>query len=351
MSAAPPWRDAMPLAVLGTGMALPGEPVVTADLLELCEAKLGRAVRRRGEAIARKLGIATRHLCRPMCAPVECPRAGQRNPELAAKAVRAALRDAGVPVGDLGYLIGHTATPARPLPPNTAEVARLLGYGGPFAELRQACTGFVNALILAQGLLRAGDRPVAIVGSETGSVFFDLQRAAEDMGQLVNLLQMGDGAAAIVLGRADGGAPSIANVFHGRIGHAGPAGLCMAAGGSDRPEGDGGVLEFTHDFAAVRRAGGELLRQCANAAAEVGAMPAARILPHQANGRMATLVAPALGLAPSQVVVHADRVGNTGSAAIWLALAEQRRLAGDDIAVLGMEATGFMFGGFRYRHG
>ena len=338
------------MAALGMGTALPGKPVPTADLLELCEARLGRAVRQRGEAITRKLGIRTRYLCRAMREPRERPRPGQRNPELAAQALGAALKVAGIAVGDLGYLIGHTATPARPLPPNIAEVAQLIGYDGPFAELRQACTGFVNALVLAQGLLRAQDRPVAIVGSETGSVFFDLDRAGEDMGQLVNLLQMGDGAAAVVLGRPARGAPSIASVFHGRLGDAPPAGLAMAAGGSDRPAAEG-VLEFAHDFGAVRRGGGALLQHCVQAAREAGAMPAGRVLPHQASGRMAALVAPALGIEPGQVVVHADRVGNTGSAAIWLALAAQELNPGDSIAVLGMEATGYMFGGCRVSHG
>ena len=79
-------------------------------------------------------------------------------------------------------------------------MASLLGYRGPVAEFRQACTGFVNATLFAAGLCAAGDgRPIAVVGSETGSVFFDPMRAAEDSAQLVNFVQMGDGAGAIIL--------------------------------------------------------------------------------------------------------------------------------------------------------
>ena len=74
-----------------------------------------------------------------------------------------------------------------------------MAFRGPYLELRQACTGFANALAIAQGLASACDGAVAIVGSETGSVHFDPLRAAEDSGQLVNFLQMGDGAAAVVL--------------------------------------------------------------------------------------------------------------------------------------------------------
>jgi len=193
------WQDRTPLLVLGTGAALPGEPISTEELLTAVDRRFGLSLRRPGLAIARKLGIRTRHLCRDMARRLETPRKGHRNPELAAAAVRGAISDAGLVAQDLSYLIGHTATPARLMPPNIGQVAELLDYGGPFVEFRQACTGFANALVFAQGLLRAGAGPVAIVGSETGSVFFDPHRAAKDAGQLVNLVQMGDGAAAIIL--------------------------------------------------------------------------------------------------------------------------------------------------------
>ena len=49
-----------------------------------------------------------------------------------------------------------------------------MDFHGPHMELRQACTGFANALVIAQGLLATpGCGPVAIVGSETGSVHLD----------------------------------------------------------------------------------------------------------------------------------------------------------------------------------
>src|SRR5260370_17415083 len=90
------------------------------------------------------------------------------------------------------------------MPPNIALVADRVGFTGPYMELRQACTGFANALVIAQGLTSVtGVKAVAIIGSETGSVYFDPQRAGEDVSQLVNLVMMGDGAAAIVVGPDD----------------------------------------------------------------------------------------------------------------------------------------------------
>ncbi|HET9470191.1 MAG TPA: 3-oxoacyl-[acyl-carrier-protein] synthase III C-terminal domain-containing protein, partial [Usitatibacter sp.] len=294
--------------------------------------------------------------CRDFETRHERPRPAESNPDLAAAALREALEEAQLGVGDLTYLIGHTATPARLVPPNIALVADRVGFTGPYLELRQACTGFANALVIAQGLLSVpGTGAVAIIGSETGSVYFDPQRAGEDKGQLVNLVQMGDGAAAIILG-ADDSCPGarIGDNFFGQIGLGRTSGFTLAAGGSDAPFIENGVLEFDHDFAAVRLGGPALFDHGAAIAHELGTGidRVDRVIPHQANGHLAELLGPYLGIEPRRVFVNADRVGNTGSAAIWLALAELRRslAPGASVVALGAEATKYMFGGFRYLH-
>jgi 3-oxoacyl-[acyl-carrier-protein] synthase III len=132
------------------GTALPGPPVSTTELLTRVEKRFGVAVSRHGCRLARRLGIASRHICRDFAARREAPRQGHSNPDLAAAALRAALHEAHLEVGDLTYLIGHTTSPARLVPPNIALVADRLGFTGPYMELRQACTGFEK---------RAGDRP------------------------------------------------------------------------------------------------------------------------------------------------------------------------------------------------
>jgi 3-oxoacyl-[acyl-carrier-protein] synthase-3 len=344
----------MPLLVLGTDAALPGEAIATEELLTAVDRRFGLSLRRRGVAIAHKLGIRTRHLCRDMAVRLEAPRKGHRNPELAAAALRGALLEAGLVARDLSYLIGHTATPARLMPPNIGQVAELLDFDGPFVEFRQACAGFANALVFAHGLLRAGAGPVAIVGSETGSVFFDPLRAADDAGQLVNLVQMGDGAAAIILARDnDRRGARLSHVFYGQMGRRRTPGLTVADGGSDSPCCSVGFPEFRHDFVTIRHSGLELVLHCAAAAERIASHSPDYILPHQANGRMDTILAPPLGVAPERIVVTADRLGNTGSAAIWLALARLRPALkpGQTVLALGAEATDFMFGGFRYHHG
>ncbi len=349
------WRDPGALAVLGLHGALPGEPLPTEALLERLAERFAVDLRRTGRPIARRLGVVTRHVCRDFLERRERPRPGHRNCELAAEALQGALREAGLAANDLAYLIGHTASPSSLLPPNIALVAERLGYDGPFVELRQACTGFANALVIARGLVAGGGGPVAIVGSETGSVYFDPVRAAQDHGQLVNLLQMGDGAAAIVVGAADRvrerPLATLSQVYFGQLGRDRPAGLRLTHGGSDSPHGDG-PIEFEHDFAAVQRHGPELFERGLQTARSLGVDIAAVdfVVPHQANGRMAELLAARLPVAADRVFVNAQRIGNTGSAAIWLALAElrQRMQAGSSALVLGAEATKHMFGGFVY---
>ncbi len=358
-TATPPrvWHDPRQLRVLGMGSALPGPPIPTDELLGRIARRFGAPVTRRGRRFADKLGIETRHVCRDFESRREAPRPGHTNPDLAAQALLAALAEAGLRVDDLAYVIGHTTSPACLVPPNTALVAERLGYTGPYLELRQACTGFANALVVAQGLLAApAAGPVAIVGSETGSVYFDPCRAGEDVAQLVNLVQMGDGAAAIVLAPdAPGSGARLSDVYFGHIGADRTPGFRLAAGGSDAPFADSAVLEFEHDFAAVRTSGPELFAQGAAAARHIGtpAEDADHVIPHQANGRLAELLGPFLGIDPERVFVHANRVGNVGSAAIWLALADLRGRAqpGERVLALGAEATKFMLGGFSYIHG
>jgi 3-oxoacyl-[acyl-carrier-protein] synthase III len=350
------WHDPRKLKVLGMGTALPGPPVTTAQLLKMVEDRFGVAVSRRGTALASRLKIATRHLCRDFEARREAPRPGNSNPDLAAIALQMALEEAQLGVGDLAYLIGHTTSPACLIPPNIALVADRVGYPGPYMELRQACTGFANALVIAQGLLSApGVKAVAIIGSETGSVYFDPQRAGEDVSQLVNLVMMGDGAAAIIIGPDDSGPRArISNNFFGQIGLGRRPGFALADGGSDRAFVERGSLDFEHDFAAVRNSGPELFYRGAEAARVFG-IPVEivdHVIPHQANGRMAELLAPFLGIEQSRVFVNAEHLGNTGSAAIWLALAELRSHLepGRRVLALGAEATKYMFGGFLYVH-
>lgn len=346
------------LQVLGTGAALPGSALTTDEVLT----RVGPFLSRRQVSLARRLGqrlgIGTRHLSRSLEAPIECTRPEDAAPRLAARALKAALTAAGATVGDLTFLIGHTATPHTLLPSNTAWTADELGFSGPHVELRQACTGFAAALVLAEGLLAGPAPSVGIVGSETGSVYFDPSRATDDPGQLVNLVQMGDGAGAVVLGPLlDRRGSRIELAFFGNQGLGRPPGLALCGGGSGAPFLAGGLPQFAHRFDDIRAHGLELLR-ASLAAAEAAGIDRAAIdwfMPHPANGRLPELCEEHLGLPARRVVCGARELGNLGSAAIWVGLDRLRRsgqLRPDQrVLVLGAEATKYLYGGFVYVHG
>lgn len=356
------WHGRNDMALLGLGHALPGQPISTDDLLAQVDDVFNLNLAHRGRIYAQKMNIQTRHLSRALTHRHEQPKAGCSNPELVTKAITAALNDAGLKIEEVGYVIGHTATPAMLVPSNISLAAEKLGYNGPHMELRQACTGFANALVIAEGLLAApGAKPVVIVGSETGSVYFDPLRVQGDPGQLVNMVQMGDAAAAVVLGPVPPSGTGVAakgvisKIYHGQLGGARVPGFCLPIGGSSRTVAAGKAPEFEHSFAEVRKSGPELFLAGLSVSATAGTdhQDMDYILPHQANGLMDTLLEETLGVPRSKTLVNGHKVGNTGSAAIWLALSQsiERFCSGQSVLVLGAEATKYMFGGFVYKHG
>lgn len=346
------------LQVLGTGERFPSLMLNSDELVGRFRDNLGFESAPLAKRIAKTMGIEERRLVRDLTEPREKPRDNESNPDLAAGAVHQALEDAQVEAQALQYLIGHTASPHTFIPPNISWVADRLGYGGPYGEFRQACTGFANALVMSNGLLSvSGEAPVAIVGSETGSVFCDLGNLDADRGQFVNAVQMGDGSAAVILKRANGDDTSrIELVFFGQLKTGAVPGFSMSEGASGAPALERRTLHFDHDFNSVRSEGPELFAQGLSTLKQldidINAMD--WIIPHQANGRIDQVMEEALGIPREKVIVDANVTGNLGSAAIWVSFhrlrTSDRIKRGDRVLVLGAEATKYMFGGFIYRH-
>jgi 3-oxoacyl-[acyl-carrier-protein] synthase III len=343
------------LGLLGSGIALPGSAISTQQLCEKIQAQFGINTARMGQRLNARLGVEQRHICRDFATAQEPPRAGHRNPELAAQALQQALQEARLHVSEIDYLITHTATPVTLVPPNSAQVVKLLGYEGAHVELRQACTGFANALQLAVGLLMRDDiKHVAIVGSETGSVYFDPTQLAHDTGQWVNFLQMGDGAGAVVLGKDEPKSGlTIQAPYFAQLNGTYPPGLTLRAGGSDQAYlSQAGHLLFEHDFESVAENGLALLQAGRDALAtkDILIEQCIKIVPHQANGVMSAWLAAQWHMNEAQLYGNGHRVGNLGSASIWVALHHLRQdvilHSGERVAFLGAEATQHTYGGF-----
>jgi 3-oxoacyl-[acyl-carrier-protein] synthase-3 len=313
-------------------------------------------VARKARLVARQLGIRQRHLARPLQRDLEPPEPDA--PALCIEALQQAAHEAHCAPADLDYLIGHTTTPHTLVPPNIAWVAERLQLANPYMELRQACTGFANALQIAAPMLGGGSaEAIAIVGSEVGSAFFRPDADFIDEEQLVNAVQMGDGAGAVILAAAGSRQRHrISDMYMGHIGSDRAPGFYLDGGGSGSVHCDRGIPRFRHNRRAVREQGGDLYLAGLQAIASrgYGIEDFAYLLPHQANGHLASLLAQHLGIDAERIVVDADRLGNLGSAAIWVSLDRLRRSGrlspGDKVLVLGAEATKYLYGGFVYQH-
>lgn len=346
------------LKLLGSGIALPGAPVCNDTLIAALDARCNRGAGRRARIIAHRLGITKRHVSRNLNAALSGTTQNNQAPQLCGVALLRALDEAGISLRSVSYLIGHTSTPHTLLPPNIAWVADELEYTGPYMELRQACTGFANGLQIASAMVSANRYDaLAIVGSETGSPYFNISDDFLDNEQLVNYMQMGDGAGAVVLGQDDGSPRhKISEIFTGQIGVGKDPGICIEGGGSADPRTVHGLPVFQHRAENVKKFGRELFIRGVEAITARGYRldEFDWILPHQANGRLAKQFSDHFKVAVEKIFVTADRLGNLGSAAIWVALDQLRRSElierGHRVLVLGAEATKYLYGGFIYQH-
>ena len=346
------------LKLLGTGRSLPGPAISNESLFEALERACNPRAVRRARSIAYRLGITHRHVSRDLHVPLSGTRIMMQSPQLCHAALSGAMLEAGIGIDSVEYLIGHTSSPHTLLPPNIAWVADELHYTGPYLELRQACTGFANGLQIASAMAAANVlQRIAIVGSETGSPYCDISDAFLSAEQLVNYVQMGDGAGAVIVGPDDGSEDQIlSNIFVGQIGLGREPGFFIEGGGSSQPQCSMQVPVFRHHVQAVREHGGELFVRGVEAMMQRGhsLREFDWIVPHQANGHLAHLFSQYFDVPEEKIYVTADKLGNLGSAAIWVSLDMLRRSGdlkkGQRVLILGAEASKFLYGGFVYQH-
>ncbi len=338
------------------GNAFPGEHISNDVLLEHLEELCDRKTARQARIIARRLGIEGRYVSRRLDSALSVPQ--ETAPVLSARAIRQALSSCPADT-ELGYLISHTASPHTLLPSSAAWIAEELALQAPYMELRQACTGFASALQIAVPMLHHNPQmqPVCIVGTEVGSVFFDIDNDFIDTPQLINYVQMGDAAAAVVLDRDDGSDEQIiSHCFSGHMGLNRAPGFELCGGGSAQPVCEQKLPYFLHRADSVREAGPQLFLKGIEAVMDQGFSlnEFDYILPHQANGHIDALLSEYLQLPPERIVNDARRWGNLGSAAIWASLngliLSGKLKRGQRVLVLGAEATKYMYGGFIYQH-
>jgi len=95
--------------------------------------------------------------------------------DMAAKAAKAAIEDAGLQPSDIGCIIVATITPDMPFPSTACLVGDKLGLPGvPAFDVEAACSGFIYIMEIARAMIAAGTcKHAVIIGAEKLSSIVD----------------------------------------------------------------------------------------------------------------------------------------------------------------------------------
>lgn len=310
--------------ILGTGFYVPEKIMTNADLEKIVETS--------DEWIVERTGIKERRIAED----------NQPMSDLALRAAKAALADAGVAAEDLDLIIVATLTSDRIIPSTACMIQNLLGAKHAAAfDLSAACSGFAYAASVAAQFIETGAyKKALVIGAETLSKYINW----EDRNTCV---LFGDGAGAAVLGQVEEGY-GILSFDLGSDGSGGDA-IQIPSSGSLMPVSKESIdqkLNLIHMngrdvFKFAVKAMGKTVK---SSLAKID-MPQEKIdwlVPHQANIRIIESAAKRLSMPMDKVIVNIHKYGNMSAACIPIALAEaaaaKRFKKGDIIALSGFGA-------------
>ena len=315
--------------ILGTGSELPSKVVTNHDLEKMVETS--------DEWITVRTGIKERRVLEE----------GKGNADMAFRAAQRALKDAQMQATDLDAIIMGTVTPDYPFPSSACVLEDMLGARNVFSfDVGAACSGFLNALSVADSFIRTGQiNNALVVGSDALSRLLNWQ----DRGTCI---LFGDGAGAVVLGASENGSGILSTRL--RTDGSYVKQLYVPAGGSLKPATPETVQRNEHTitmngkevFKIAVRSMEEISRQ-ALVEADVQVSEVSLVIPHQANRRIIVALAERLGIPMERVMVNLEKYGNTSAASIPVALDEakrQGRIKPGDIVLLNAFGAGFAWG-------
>jgi len=293
------------IGVKGIGVYVPEKILTNHDLEKI--------VNTSNEWITTRTGIKERHIVAD----------NESTSDLAFRAARNALADAGIAASELDLIVVGTVTPDMSFPATACLVQEEIKAkkAGAF-DLQAGCTGFLYALVMANSFIAAGGgKHVLVIGAECNSRILNYK----DRNTCV---LFGDAAGAVVLGPVPEGYGILSSQL--RADGSGAMLLTIPAGRSRLPTSHDTVDKDLHYFHMSN--GGEVFKFAVNAVTEscLCVLEAANLtqqdldffIPHQANARIVEAAAKRLHLSPEKVVMNIARYGNTSSASLPLALYE-----------------------------
>ncbi|MCR5452527.1 MAG: ketoacyl-ACP synthase III [Lachnospiraceae bacterium] len=280
------------IEIIGMGMGRPSKVVTNDDLSKMVDTS--------DEWIRTRTGIIERRWCTEE-EPVE---------ELAVRASKMAIENAGISPEDISVCIGATVS-ARFVTPNLACVIQKnigLREDIPVLDVNAACSGFIYSLEVARGLLNGnGGKYGLVVGCE------QLSRVM-DMTDRSTCVLFGDGCGAAVIKLVDEEESIYAHMLGARGGYeimvdgAGPIPSKIVMEGQE-------VFKFAVD--AIPKCIRSLTEQSGMTVDDVD-----QVVCHQANARIIDHVVRKLKADPGKFYKNLERYGNTSAASIPIALCE-----------------------------
>jgi len=250
--------------------------------------------------------------------------------DMAYKAALEAIRSSGVDAKDIDAVIVATTTPDVAMPSTAAILQDRLNLQTiPAFDLNAACSGWLYAVSMAQGMIFSGTAHNVL------TVGVDMQSRLLDKTDRNAYFLFGDGAGAAIIAPGNGG-----HRIHQVVLAADTRGLHMA-----RREEPGYAIQNGDGDPWIRIDGPALFRFATESFTAAIQQSLARsgwrpedtrwIIPHQANGRILKAAAKRSGVAFDRFYLNVDHVGNTSSASIPLAMIEvEKSLQSGDKLIL-----------------
>jgi 3-oxoacyl-[acyl-carrier-protein] synthase III len=268
---------------------------------------------------------------------------------MAAKASRIALERAKLTEKDVEFIVFATITPDYFFPGSGVLLQRELGLESIGAlDIRNACSGFIYALSVADQFIKSGMyKTILVVGAEIQSTAIDMTTRGRNTAVI-----FADGAGAVVLQASD--KPGVLSTHLHSDGRFAEELYVRDPGSSRRreerqPE---QILDTTHykvvmngnlvfKHAVVRFM--EVINE-ALAANNMKKEDISLLVPHQANLRISQYVQEKLQLSDDKIYNNIMRYGNTTAASIPIAMSEawaEGKIKENDVICLAAFGSGF----------
>jgi len=315
--------------ITGVGSYVPRHRMSNADLEKIVETS--------DEWIVRRTGIRTRYHLE-----------NDEDPAIMGiEAGKVALERAGVLPEAVDLLMVATNFSDMICPGSAPFIAEGLGFDQtPFFDLKAGCSGFVYGLAVGDGLVRSGlYQRVLLVGTEA------LSRVT-DWSDRKTCVLFGDGAGAAVLESGDDGEGILGSALFGDNSKA--MLLHLPAGGTRTPASHETIDAHGHylkmEGGGVYRSAVAMMRRATRAALKAARLRLEDVdwlIPHQANIRIIDSLVKHLKFDRERVIVNLDRVANTSTASIPIALDEalhDGRINRGDVVALTAFGAGATYG-------